>query len=597
MGNRIDTRVVLGSLRYKSAPDTNLFFQVPLIQNTKEITEFDRSIDVGLEQVYDNERQNSDIFRPIGKFAMLFNNSYSGQTNYPPFENNLYYLNSDVAANAQCLNGATAVSWTGLPQYNEFDFIRNDFNVPGYTQPPNNHLTFIPKSASSYNWNFYASYAFENDFTKEMYYLDKKTNITLNWIAGDGIPFIIEQSNPNGLGIISFRCPVKHGLSIGEYVKLSFSYNGTDIFIVDSLGTEVAGSDEYTFNIINVGYVGSTFNVNTTGTFKRVILAANESDTTSKYYVRRHKILTNPEEAVMVKAGFEENIFGISKKYESSGFTPNQTARVSIKEGAQSYTLSFSRDILINPLLDNQQRPISELFFTVIWRGYFGWTFGLQNGSGGYEGLKQGWEFNLTPNPITNQPTVWWSNTNSNADVGIPMSTYTTSQGAGLGPGGTSLVFTYVDSLVIDDTLDGDYCEWNDYEQKERVISEIYHKFTFNPFAFNIGSSNNANQKGYYYKPHHLVTTRVYSDYIEDGDIKNVVGIPNYSYFSTTKNLFVWRDLYPYGFIDTNGLGVNYPFLNGAHYPYGDYIFRIISEGTNYNDNNIIAEPTIDPCE
>jgi len=305
MGNRIDTRVVLGSLRYKSAPDTNLFFQVPLIQNTKEITEFDRSIDVGLEQVYDNERQNSDIFRPIGKFAMLFNNSYSGQTNYPPFENNLYYLNSDAAANAQCLNGATAVSWTGLPQYNEFDFIRNDFNVPGYTQPPNNHLTFIPKSASSYNWNFYASYAFENDFTKEMYYLDKKTNITLNWIAGDGIPFIIEQSNPNGLGIISFRCPVKHGLSIGEYVKLSFSYNGTDIFIVDSLGTEVAGSDEYTFNIINVGYVGSTFNVNTTGTFKRVILADNESDTTSKYYVRRHKILTNPEEAVMVKAGFE----------------------------------------------------------------------------------------------------------------------------------------------------------------------------------------------------------------------------------------------------------------------------------------------------
>jgi hypothetical protein len=307
--------------------------------------------------------------------------------------------------------------------------------------------------------------------------------------------------------------------------------------------------------------------------------------------------LTNPEEAVLVKAGFEENIFGISKKYESSGFTPNQTARVSIKEGSQSYTLSFNRDILINPLLDNQQRPISELFFSVIWRGYFGWTFGLQNGSGGYEGLKQGWEFNLTPNPITNQPTVWWSNTSPNSDVGIPINTYTTAQGAGLGPAATNLVFTYVDSLSIDDVIDGDYCEWNDYEQKERVISEIYHKFTFNPFVFNISSGNNNNQKGYYYKPHHLVKTRVYSDYIEEGDIKNVVGIPDYSYFSTTKNQFIWRDLYPYGFIDTTGLGVNYPFFNGAHYPYGEYIFRIIPEGTNYNEQNIIAPPTIDNCE
>ena len=37
MGNRIDTRVVLGSLRYKSAPDTNLMFNVPLIQTNKEL--------------------------------------------------------------------------------------------------------------------------------------------------------------------------------------------------------------------------------------------------------------------------------------------------------------------------------------------------------------------------------------------------------------------------------------------------------------------------------------------------------------------------------------------------------------------------------
>ena len=68
MGNRQDIRVILGSLRYKSAPDTTLLFNVPLIQTAKENVEFDRSLDVNLEQVFDNERQNSDIIRPTCKF-------------------------------------------------------------------------------------------------------------------------------------------------------------------------------------------------------------------------------------------------------------------------------------------------------------------------------------------------------------------------------------------------------------------------------------------------------------------------------------------------------------------------------------------------
>jgi len=55
MGNRNDLRVVLGSLRYKSAPNTNVFLQVPLKQTEKENVEFDRSIDVDLEQVFLNQ--------------------------------------------------------------------------------------------------------------------------------------------------------------------------------------------------------------------------------------------------------------------------------------------------------------------------------------------------------------------------------------------------------------------------------------------------------------------------------------------------------------------------------------------------------------
>jgi len=600
MGNINDTTIVLGSLRFKGAPDTDTSVRVPLNQNMKEIVEYDRTMDIGLEQVFDNERQASDVMRPTAKFSIIFKNSYSGFTNYPPFENNLYYLNAATAAAAQCEGNAQSVSWTGLPQYNEFDFIRNDYNVSGYTQPPNEHLIFSPISASSYNWNFFVSYAFENDYNKILQAYDNKSGTYLNWVVGDGIPFIIENTTYNGRDIISFRCPIKHGLSTGEYVKLSFDYNGNDLFQIYSLGAETYGSGEYVFSIINVGYTGTTFNNGVTGTAKRVVNNENETDTISEYYVRRHKILTNPQDAVMGKAGFEQSIFGTVKKYESSGFTPNGVARVSIKEGSQSYTLSFNTDIKTNPLIDNQKRPITELFFTVLWKGYFGWTIGTDNFSP--KQMKQGYEFNLplVTDQITNisNPSNWWDDANSYSNTDFSIGAYTTTEGASLGLNGGPLIFTYVESFSSGDTLDGAVCEWNDYEQNERVISEIYHKIKYNNYVFTTGD-NLTNPRGYYYKPHYSLPTRVYSDYIENGNPQDVENIPNYSYFSTTLNTFIWRDLYPYGFIDSSGLGISYPFLNGAHYPYSDYFFRIIPEGTNYIDeiNQIIAQPITDDCE
>jgi hypothetical protein len=119
------------------------------------------------------------------------------------------------------------------------------------------------------------------------------------------------------------------------------------------------------------------------------------------------------------------------------------------------------------------------------------------------------------------------------------------------------------------------------------------HKIKYNPAVFNIGNSS---EYGYYYKPLNSIKIRDFSPYIEEGDYANVVGIPNYSYFSTDKNLFIWRDLYPYGYIDDQGVGVNYPFFNATHYPYNNFVFRIIPEGTNYSET-VINAPTTDNCE
>ena len=588
MGVNDTTKIVLGSLRYKSAPNSVLSVNVDLNQNEKELIEFDRNVDLSLQQVFTDERQLGTTFRPVTKYSVIFKNEYTGTTNYNPFKNNLYYTNSIANTISTFPNGNLPpiqplnVYWDGYPQYFEFDFIRTDNNVVGYTVPPNNHINFVNKSASTYNWTHYMSYAFTNEPNRQMYAIDSITTTSWAWVASDGIPFIINEGNDDFGPVISFRCPMKHGLNVNEFVELSLTYNNTNVFQVIGLGDPAFGSDEYIFNIYNIGYIGTTFNNGNTGTFKRVINRSNLNETKSEYYVRVHKILTNAEDAVLVKAGFEQNIYNSKTKFETAVLTPNGVSRSSVKEGGQAYSLSFNVDVDVQPLRDNQNRPISELFFTTIWKGYFGWT----------NKLKQGWEFNI---PLANSiPNPWWDTSNPLSNANIPTSAYNSLTVPIVGP------FIYTENLKSGDLIDGDYCEWNDYEQTERVISRHNHKITFNETYFGLNTdAPQTNQFGYYYNPHDPIVLRRYSTYVEEGDPLKVVNIPDYAFYSNLSNSFRWRDIYPYGFVDNDGVGVDYPFINGKHYPFVNTIFRIIPEGSNVGISNItvIAEPIIDDCE
>jgi len=614
MGNRDDIRIVLGSLRYKTATNTNLSIPTPLVQTAKTLQEFDRSIDINLAQLFHDEREKSTVFRPVCKFALIFENAYSGYCNYPPLENNLYYTNSAANAVQQCNTNPDDIKWEGYPQYSEFDFVRNDYNVSGYTTEDSNgmvHVNFVTKSASTYNWNHFISYPYLNLPGKPLYYYDSITFSSNQFLASEGIPYILNitdgNSNDlsvNGYRVIRFRCPVKHGLSVGEYVKIKDKNSSfEDTFQVYSLGNGLPGYDEYVFNIFNIGFDPNPFSDDDYGNFKRIINNENPDDTISEYYVVKHKIITNVDDAVLTNAGFEQNVFGDKKQFESYGYTPNNISRVSYKEGAKSYSLSFNKDIDVSALRDNHKRPISELYVTTMWKGYFGLM--LNNG----DKIKEGFDFNLPLNNDRVNPL--WKNTISNTS--FPIDNYIRPdylrRNLTIKPPGT-IQFNYVRSLQSGDTIDGDFYEWNNFEQKERLLSEIYHKVTYNKNVFQVPNvahidTPELGRYGYYYRPHRKMTIRVFSDYIETGDIKNTADIPDYSYFSTTYNSFIWRDIYEYGFKDAEGNGVNYPFLNNTHYPYGNFIFRIIPEGTTYKEADMhyyatlygAAEPKNDACE
>jgi hypothetical protein len=594
MSNLGNIEFLKGSARYQRAPEKSISLQLPLSGKQKEIDEYQRNLSVNLADVYDMERQESTLFEPTCKFQLIFSNAYSGVAStsagiYTPFNNFLYYLRPEETK-ANQVQSVNLIPWPGFPQYDEFNFIRKDIGLEGYTLGFSGHKTLYPDMASNYNWNFYLSYPHSNNFDKILSYNFGTTSGSFSWKPSDGLPALMQQVLIEGKTYWQFKCALNHNLKEGEYVEFSnvnivnsagvISPN-SKIFEVYSLGNGTFNSDKTIFNILDIGYnqnnVNSFFPDKLTFFF-RIINKDNPIESKSKYYIRQHKVLTNYSESILTNSGFEENAFRSQKKFESRELTPNLRARISVKEGSQSYNLSFKDPVELSGLTDNLKRPITEIYATVINRGYFGY-FNPQNING--NALKIGWGFNITP-----EPNSWWERDNINSDVNTGVSYYTKN----------GINFYYNNFLNKDDILDGPFCEWNNITQTEIILSEVYHKFVFNPEAFNINTSL-TNPLGYYYEPFHKFTLRVYSDYIEEGGLTTADLFPSYSYYSDFEEKLLWRDLYTYGYIDSENIGVDYPFFNGKHYPFQNFIFRIIPEGTNLQLINVVQDPIVDGCE
>ena len=288
-----------------------------------------------------------------------------------------------------------------------------------------------------------------------------------------------------------------------------------------------------------------------------------------------------------MQAGFENNPFYKKTKLEYSALTPNQIQRVSTKEGSKSFTFTFNKDVSINGLKDNNGKPVIELFVTMIERGYMGWfNPPAINQNGSQTGLDIGWGFNFLKNSID----TWWDHNSLLNKDNIPLGSYEQ-------PAGSGQFFYYNDFLNVGDVIKGDFCEYNYMEQKEYVVSPMYHKYSFNPIYFYDNSTINY-PSGYVYEPHISIPIRVFSDYVEYGSKETVDNIPVYAWYSQYEDTFVWRDLYTYGFIDGDGLGVDYPFINGAHYPFKSVLFlQKPIQRTNKVNTTLINQPANDDCE
>ena len=71
---------------------------------------------------------------------------------------------------------------------------------------------------------------------------------------------------------------------------------------------------------------------------------------------------------------------------------------------------------------------------------------------------------------------------------------------------------------------------------------------------------------------------RELSPYTETFNTDKIDNLPENARYFTSEKLWRWRDLYDDGYIDPDGYGTDYPYLNDIHYIHKDINFYLRNE-------------------
>ena len=184
MSNEKNIRIVRGEARFAGSPNNDVQLQPFLESTQKQIHEGDRNLVLDLRDQFDFERAYSTQYRLYGKIDILYNNIISGSTQDTTFMRSMYFI-PDFLGCPQTA-GVPPTTCSGLPPASTFTII-----------PPKRYGIFAsqagwePLLAHQDNWVQYISYVNDADSNQRMmYYTDYSTNSGMQFVSGDGIPFI-----------------------------------------------------------------------------------------------------------------------------------------------------------------------------------------------------------------------------------------------------------------------------------------------------------------------------------------------------------------------------------------------------------------------
>lgn len=578
-------QIILPSKKFAKADDQELELKVNLDNSDTLMRIGERDIILDIDEQYYRERNESINYKIYGKLKMVFRNLYSGSTDYS-YLNQRLYLSGDGSDN----------NFDGFLPYDEFAFLRRDVyrevNLPRAKSTvefePNivksgstAHTTVTPISAPYQNWNLYLSYVYSGDSEFKMdYTLTGVTGSTkVNFTAKDGIPFRVTYGLiETGSTYYELTSPVEHGMSEGEHVVLSGStLTGLTLsgrtFYINSVGNETFDSKKYVINIIKSQIkTGTTFSTIMLG--KRCKDFTNIVASTSQYYVHKHKTLTDTGGYIMDSLGFESPIFEDEKKILFENIVGTNDVVVE-RNRMESVLYDFKEPLKLSGLTNNLGFSPTSVFVTAIFRngnGYFNYP------------PKVGYKFNFHDTWIDEH----FTGTTSN-EIGLTSTSFTGNTNL---PGYTGFTFLSGQTLPIGSILNGAFVEYNPKEMTERIVSESFHKIT-NPITiFNHGQTSGStyasstNLEGLIYQPHYRIKLRELSPYTETANTNDIFNLPENAKYDPYDKVWRWRDIYDHGYVDSDGYGTDFPFMNGNHYVKANINFYLRNERYYKNKSN-----------
>lgn len=580
--------ILLPSKRYFKAKEEDLTLNVKLEGDSVLMRQGERDILLDLPTLFDDERNESKRYKIYGKIKMIFRNMYSGTTEYTPLLKNFYLTDDGNSTNKK-----------GFVPYNEFALLRNDVlretniissgSTLGTFFPQvqltgaryTGHTSITPIQAPYKNWNLYLSYVYSQDSTFPMKYTFSG-GTTYSFTSGDGIPFRVED---NG-NYYTLTSPVEHGMKSGEYIVISGGTLtssvaiGSRTFYIDNVGNEIYNSENYVINILktefetNYNLSGATFALG-----KRCLDLNNITGSTSSYYVHKHKTLTTEEDYILDKVGFESPIWENERKILFENALKENDVLVE-RNRPESVLFDFKKTFVLTGITNNLKYTPTEVYATMI----------LRNGNGYFTyPPKVGYKFNFHNDWVDNQ---FSGNTSIESSIGTTTFTGNTTAYSGV-------TFTGGTTLPLGTVLTGAFVEYNEKELKERIISEAFHRFSHRktldgtvPFFDHSQEDSSyysgvtaSNPVGYYYQPHHRIKLRQLSPYIETSKLKReeLINLPENCVYDNENKVWKWRDVYDHGFLDQEGNGTKFPFINDMHYVSTDINFYLRNE-RGYNN-------------
>lgn len=520
---------------------------------------------VNVADRFNTERQRCSFYRVIGTINPTISNPLFNLTDsilnnkftYAGF-NNLEFLDSSYPKDNDVIDQSDFTypnaidkflkehdGWFG---YNEPDITKS--SLCGYydMEPKRQRFSFLPDTNPFHtstselvkNWDLTITYPKTMDKTHPM--------VNGGLLIIDAIPVIVSSRGMTAIGV-----PCFHNISIGDIVRITGTqgYNGD--YAVVKLGLD-NGDHKLNYFVIDLPSTGT---INQDSRFKKVIGGVE-----SEYYFRKFRKIKTKLSSVIENDDYETYQAGFSENIYNDSITQ----------------FVFNEDIDVSGLTDNLKRPLSELYLTII----------KTNSNDLFTNVASGIEIPFIPTLNTSDVNPYLRNIPCISKIHngnqIPFPTHT--------PLENNISINDNDSITGNNDFYGDLVEYNNNEIKETLLSTVSHRFNtlnrettanidyvngvtsvipFVPIVVNVDLG--PRQEGYYYQAHHLIKIREFSNYIEEGN-QFTVDVPEYA-INLGDNRYLWRDLIDIGFNESSDKPLDYPFLNGSHYMYQNYIFNV----------------------